>query len=79
MQPVTLLLHAPAVLLLQLVPEKNFTPEQLAQHDGNNPDLPMLISIRGVVFDVSTGKQFYGPNGEAPVCIWGSRVFADLA
>lgn len=43
---------------------RDFTMEQLAQHDGSNPDLPMLISIRGVVFDVSTGKQFYGPNGE---------------
>jgi predicted heme/steroid binding protein len=44
---------------------KDFTKQQLAQHDGSNPDLPMLISIRGVVFDVSTGKQFYGPNGES--------------
>lgn len=43
---------------------KDFTHEQLAQHDGHHPDLPMLISIRGVVFDVSSGKQFYGPNGE---------------
>jgi membrane-associated progesterone receptor component len=37
--------------------------EQLSAHDGSNPELPMLIAIRGVVFDVSTGKQFYGPNG----------------
>jgi hypothetical protein len=56
-------------MLLQLVPERDFTPEQLAQHDGSNPSLPMLISIRGVVFDVSSGKQFYGPNGEAAACL----------
>jgi predicted heme/steroid binding protein len=43
---------------------RDFTKQELAQHDGSKPDLPMLISIRGVVFDVSTGKQFYGPNGE---------------
>jgi predicted heme/steroid binding protein len=42
---------------------RDFTKQELAQHDGSNPDLPILISIRGVVFDVSTGKQFYGPNG----------------
>jgi hypothetical protein len=61
-----------AGVLLQLVPERDFTPEQLAQHDGSNPSLPMLISIRGVVFDVSTGKQFYGPNGEeAAACVLG--------
>lgn len=58
------LLHLLHLFLLeQLVPMRDFTMDQLKQHDGSNPDLPMLISIRGVVFDVSTGKQFYGPNG----------------
>jgi hypothetical protein len=61
-----MLCHALHRLRVQLVPMKTFTLQQLAQHDGSNPDVPMLISIRGVVFDVSTGKQFYGPNGERP-------------
>jgi membrane-associated progesterone receptor component len=52
------------LLILQLVPMRDFTTKQLAQHDGSDPELPMLIAIRGVVFDVSTGKNFYGPNGE---------------
>lgn len=59
-------------MMLQLVPMRDFTTKQLAQHDGSDPELPMLISIRGVVFDVSTGKNFYGPNGEPPAA--GSRV-----
>jgi len=62
------LLHVLHLFLLeQLVPMRDFTMDQLKQHDGSNADLPMLISIRGVVFDVSTGKQFYGPNGKVNV------------
>lgn len=42
---------------------KQFTMEELAKHDGSDPSLPMLLSIRGVVYDITSGKQFYGPNG----------------
>jgi membrane-associated progesterone receptor component len=42
---------------------KQFTLEQLAGHDGSDPSKPMLLSIRGVVYDITTGKQFYGPDG----------------
>jgi predicted heme/steroid binding protein len=49
---------------LQLVPMKEFTLEDLAKHNGRDPELPMLLSIRGVVYDITSGKQFYGPDGE---------------
>lgn len=43
---------------------KSFTKDELSKHDGSDPSLPMLLSIRGVVYDISTGKQYYGPDGE---------------
>jgi membrane-associated progesterone receptor component len=49
----------------QVVAMRELTLQQLAQHDGADPSLPMLLSIRGVVYDITSGKQFYGPDGEA--------------
>lgn len=38
--------------------------QELAQHDGVAvPGAPLYLSILGVVFDVSKGSQFYGPEG----------------
>lgn len=39
------------------------TLDQLKQYDGTDPSKPIYISVRGRVFDVSTGKSFYGPGG----------------
>jgi hypothetical protein len=50
----------------QVVGMRELTLQQLAQHDGSDPSLPMLLSIRGVVYDITSGKQFYGPDGEQP-------------
>lgn len=49
---------------VQVVPMKQFTLDELSRHDGSDPSLPMLLSIRGVVYDITTGKNFYGPDGE---------------
>lgn len=50
----------------QLVQPKLLTLAQLRNHDGSDPALPMYIAIQGTVFDVSTGKAFYGPDGVYP-------------
>ena len=50
----------------QLVQPKLLTLAQLRSHDGSDPSLPMYISIQGTIFDVSTGKAFYGPEGVYP-------------
>jgi predicted heme/steroid binding protein len=50
--------------MYQVVPMRELTLQQLGQHDGSDPSLPMLLAIRGVVYDISSGKQFYGPDGE---------------
>lgn len=40
-----------------------FTPEQLIQYNGTDPSKPIYVAIKGRVFDVTTGKSFYGPGG----------------
>lgn len=46
---------------------EEFTPRSLAIYDGtgNNPanDTRVLIAVKGLVFDVSPGRSFYGPEG----------------
>jgi len=41
---------------------KIFTPPQLMPYDGNN-NAPVYLAVRGNVFDVSPGRNFYGPGG----------------
>lgn len=48
-------------------PPRNFTIEQLRAFDGSTSDRgevqPVYLSLNGTVFDVSRGKDFYGPGG----------------
>ena len=32
-------------------------------HDGSDTGRPLLLAIRGVVYDVGRGGRFYGPGG----------------
>ncbi|KAG2424512.1 hypothetical protein HXX76_014393 [Chlamydomonas incerta] len=50
----------------QVVPPLELTLEQLAGYDGHDAAKPMLLSIKGVVYDVTKGKDYYGPNGIYP-------------
>lgn len=50
-------------------PPRNFTTKQLAYFDGTKDektgeDKPVYLSVNGTVFDVSDGRNFYGPDGE---------------
>lgn len=40
----------------------NITPDELAKHDGRDPFRPIYLSIRGTVYDVTSGRSFYGPG-----------------
>lgn len=49
-------------------PPRNFTTKQLRFFDGTKDpstgnDKPVYLSVNGHVFDVSTGRDFYGPGG----------------
>lgn len=43
---------------------QEFTPRTLRPHDGTQSDKsPILFAIRGKVYDVTSGRSFYGPGG----------------
>ena len=48
-------------------PPRNFTMKQLQYFDGkkddSGEDKPVYLSLDGTVFDVSDGRNFYGPDG----------------
>ncbi|KAI1344998.1 membrane-associated progesterone receptor component 1 [Xylariaceae sp. FL0016] len=54
--PATLPREPPAVVF------KTFTPRTLLPYNGLN-DMPIYFAVRGRVFDVSSGRNFYGPGG----------------
>ncbi len=39
------------------------TLQQLKEYDGTDPSKPIYVAIKGRIFDVTTGKSFYGPGG----------------
>ena len=43
----------------------DITPEELAKHDGRDPFKPIYFSVQGRVFDVTAGRDFYGPGAPA--------------
>lgn len=42
---------------------RDYTRAELAGYDGADPSKPLLIGIRGRVYDVTRGRAFYGPGG----------------
>ncbi|KAF7149846.1 hypothetical protein RHSIM_Rhsim02G0216500 [Rhododendron simsii] len=40
------------------------TLQQLKQYDGTTPSKPIYLAVKGRIFDVTTGKSFYGPGGD---------------
>uniref|UniRef100_A0A2P2JSJ8 Cytochrome b5 domain-containing family protein n=1 Tax=Rhizophora mucronata TaxID=61149 RepID=A0A2P2JSJ8_RHIMU len=39
------------------------TEEELKQYDGSDPKKPLLMAIKGQIYDVSQSRMFYGPGG----------------
>ncbi|KAK9050532.1 hypothetical protein SSX86_030498 [Deinandra increscens subsp. villosa] len=37
--------------------------EDLKAYDGNDPQKPLLMAIKGQIYDVSQSRMFYGPGG----------------
>jgi membrane-associated progesterone receptor component len=40
-----------------------FSPAELAQFDGTDPNRPIYVAIKGTIFDVSDKRETYAPNG----------------
>ncbi|XP_013873498.1 neudesin [Austrofundulus limnaeus] len=43
-------------------PVRLFTEEELKRYDGTEEGQPIYMAVKGVVFDVTKGKEFYGHN-----------------
>ena len=43
--------------------ERDYKLSELAAFDGSDPAKPLLLGIRGQVYDVGRGRDFYGPGG----------------
>ncbi|KAJ3695427.1 hypothetical protein LUZ60_000804 [Juncus effusus] len=39
------------------------TAAQLKAYDGSDASKPIYLAVRGKIYDVSSGKNFYGPGG----------------
>ncbi|KAG0457466.1 hypothetical protein HPP92_022318 [Vanilla planifolia] len=39
------------------------TEEELSAYDGSDPKKPLLMAIKGQIYDVSQSRMFYGPEG----------------
>lgn len=40
----------------------DMTEEELRAYNGSDSEKPLLMAIRGKIYDVSTSKMFYGPG-----------------
>ncbi|KAJ1664054.1 Dihydrodipicolinate synthase [Coemansia sp. RSA 1813] len=43
--------------------KRDFTPHELAECNGKDEDTPLYIGVKGIVYDVSQSRGFYGPGG----------------
>lgn len=43
-------------------PVRLFTEEELSKYNGHQEGLPIYMAVKGVVFDVTKGKEFYGKD-----------------
>ncbi|KAL6581530.1 Membrane steroid-binding protein 2 [Orobanche minor] len=39
------------------------TDDELKQYDGSDPKKPLLMAIKGQIYDVTQSRSFYGPGG----------------
>eukprot|EP00842_Homolaphlyctis_polyrhiza_P003451 jgi/Hompol1/4106/HPOL_001727-RA len=47
----------------QMATERVFSVSELAQYDGSDPSKPIYIALEGIVYDVTEGRNYYGPGG----------------
>ncbi|KAI9221708.1 cytochrome b5-like heme/steroid binding domain-containing protein [Blastocladiella britannica] len=45
-----------------LTTQRVFTPEELALYNGTDPTLPIYLAVMSDVFDVTAGRDYYGPG-----------------
>jgi membrane-associated progesterone receptor component len=53
----------PAPPLVIRAEHRDYTEAELKSYDGVNPNQPILMAIKGKVYDVTRGRDFYGAGG----------------
>jgi membrane-associated progesterone receptor component len=48
---------------LPVAEARDYTRAELSAFDGKSPDKPVLLAIRGSIYDVTRGRSFYGAGG----------------
>ncbi len=46
----------------------NVTLDSLESYDGRDPMRPILLAIKGKVYDVTEGREYYGPGENCMLC-----------
>ncbi|KAI3750361.1 hypothetical protein L2E82_20995 [Cichorium intybus] len=49
----------------------SITEEELRPYNGSDPNKPLLMAIKGKIYDVSRSRMFYGPGG--PYALFAGR------
>ncbi|XP_076893164.1 membrane steroid-binding protein 2-like [Bidens hawaiensis] len=49
----------------------DITEEELRPYNGSDPNKPLLMAIKGKIYDVSRSRMFYGPGG--PYALFAGR------
>ncbi|KAF5941085.1 hypothetical protein HYC85_022252 [Camellia sinensis] len=62
---------ANAYALREPVQLGDVTEEELRAYDGSDPEKPLLMAIKGKIYDVSRSRMFYGPGG--PYALFAGR------
>ncbi|CAN0911859.1 Membrane steroid-binding protein 2 [Linum grandiflorum] len=60
--------------ILEPVQLGDVTEQELRAYDGSDPSKPLLMAIKGQIYDVSRSRMFYGPGG--PYGIFAGREAA---
>ena len=45
------------------MPKGDLTVAELKKYDGSDPSLPLLLAAKGKIYDMTRGRDFYGPGG----------------
>lgn len=50
---------------------REYTPKELEPFNGSTPETRILMGVKGNVYDVTRGRQFYGPGKHfGCLCFW---------
>ncbi|KAG6430947.1 hypothetical protein SASPL_109021 [Salvia splendens] len=63
--------RANEIALREPVQMGDVTEEDLRAYDGSDPNKPLLMAIKGQIYDVSRSRMFYGPGG--PYALFAGR------